>query len=556
MDRSSCPEQLQYLSHIIDSVADGVFAVDRQMKIVSFNRSAEQMTGISRNEAVGKPCHEIFKTSVCDSACPLREAIKNGNPVTNREVTISTVSGGMIPVSVSAAVLYDTEGNQIGGVETIRSMQNTYAIMDSVADGLFTVDEGLTITHFNKAAEEITGVSQTEAIGKQCFEIFKSEVCSGACPMVEAIATGQSIQREVEITDLKGRKKLISVSASTLFDTAGNVIGGVETVRDLTPITSIKEEIQEKYSFRSLVSRNPGMRRLFDVMEDIAASNATVFINGESGTGKELFARAIHDLSPRKNGPMVTVNCGALPETLLESEIFGVRKGAFTGATENRPGRLEMCNGGTFFLDEIGDLPLPLQVKLLRVLENHEFQPLGARTPIKADVRFITATHRNLEEMVAEGTFRQDLYFRINIVTLHIPPLRDRREDIPLLIDMALQRFNLTYNKKVRTISPEVLKLMLTHPFPGNVRELLNLIEQSVILCRGTEITLDHLPANFLNMTQDHSQAIRRSGKLPSAAELRSLLNRYDGNRSDVARELNIDRTTLWRWMKRLDVKE
>ena len=556
MDRSSCPEQLQYLSHIIDSVADGVFTVDRQMKIVSFNRSAEQMTGISRNEAVGKPCHEIFKTSVCDSACPLREAIKNGNPVTNREVTISTVSGGMIPVSVSAAVLYDTEGNQIGGVETIRSMQNTYAIMDSVADGLFTVDEGLTITHFNKAAEEITGVSQAEAIGKPCFEIFKSDVCSGACPMVEAIATGQSIQREVEITDLKGRKKLISVSASTLFDTAGNVIGGVETVRDLTPITSIKEEIQEKYSFRSLVSRNPGMRRLFDVMEDIAASNATVFINGESGTGKELFARAIHDLSPRKNGPMVTVNCGALPETLLESEIFGVRKGAFTGATENRPGRLEMCNGGTFFLDEIGDLPLPLQVKLLRVLENHEFQPLGARTPIKADVRFITATHRNLEEMVAEGTFRQDLYFRINIVTLHIPPLRDRREDIPLLIDMALQRFNLTYNKKVRTISPEVLKLMLTHPFPGNVRELLNLIEQSVILCRGTEITLDHLPANFLNMTQDHSQGIRRSGKLPSAAELRSLLNRYDGNRSDVARELNIDRTTLWRWMKRLDVKE
>lgn len=556
MDRTSCPEQLQYLSHIIDSVADGVFTVDRQMKIVSFNRSAEQMTGITRNEAVGKPCHEIFKTSVCDSACPLREAIKNGKPVTNREVTISTVNGGMIPVSVSASVLYDTEGNQIGGVETIRSMQNTYAIMDSVADGLFTVDEGLTITHFNKAAEEITGVSQIEAIGKPCFEIFKSEVCSGACPMVEAIATGQSIQREVEITDLKGRKKLISVSASTLFDTAGNVIGGVETVRDLTPITSIKEEIQEKYSFRSLVSRNPGMRRLFDVMEDIAASNATVFINGESGTGKELFARAIHDLSPRKNGPMVTVNCGALPETLLESEIFGVRKGAFTGATENRPGRLEMCNGGTFFLDEIGDLPLPLQVKLLRVLENHEFQPLGARTPIKADVRFITATHRNLEEMVAEGTFRQDLYFRINIVTLHIPPLRDRREDIPLLIDMALQRFNLTYNKKVRSISPEVLKLMLTHPFPGNVRELLNLIEQSVILCRGTEITLDHLPANFLNMSQDHSQSIRRSGKLPSAAELRSLLNRYDGNRSDVARELNIDRTTLWRWMKRLDVKE
>ncbi len=554
-DKQNC-EQLKYFSHIMDSVADGVFTVDREMKIIAFNKAAELMTGIKREDAVGKPCHEIFRTSACNNACPVREAIKKGKSVTNREVTITNHDNQAIPVSVNASILYDDEGNPIGGVETLRSMKRIYAIMDSVADGLFTVDEGMHITHFNKAAEEITGVSAVEAIGKPCYEIFKSEACTGACPMVEAIATGQSIQREVDITDRKGRKKLISVSASTLYDAAGNVMGGVETVRDLTPITSIKEEIREKYSFRSLVSRNPAMRRLFDVMEDIATSNATVFLHGESGTGKELFARAIHDLSPRREGPMVTVNCGALPETLLESEIFGVRKGAFTGATENRPGRLELCNGGTFFLDEIGDLPLPLQVKLLRVLENHEFQPLGARSPIKADVRFITATHRNLEEMVAEGTFRQDLYFRINIVTLNIPPLRDRREDIPLLVDMALQRFNLTYNKKVRAVSPEVLKLLLTHAFPGNVRELLNLIEQSVILCRGTEITLDHLPTSFLSQTQEQSPTTRRSGKIPTAGELQSLLQRYSGNRAEVARELNIDRTTLWRWMKRLGVKE
>lgn len=546
----------EHFRHIIDSVADGVFTVDREMHITSFNRAAEILTGIKREDAINRPCHEVFRTSVCDSACPVHEAIKKGKPVTNREVTITNSEDNQVPVSVSASILYDDGGNPIGGVETMRSMKRIYAIMDSVADGLFTVDEGMHITHFNKAAEEITGVSAADALGKPCYEIFRSEACTGACPMVEAIATGQSIQREVDIVDRKGRKKLISVSASTLYDAAGNVMGGVETVRDLTPINAIKEEIREKYSFRSLVSRNPAMRRLFDVMEDIAASNATVFLHGESGTGKELFARAIHDLSPRREGPMVIVNCGALPETLLESEIFGVRKGAFTGATENRPGRLEMCNGGTFFLDEIGDLPLPLQVKLLRVLENHEFQPLGARSPIKADVRFITATHRNLEEMVAEGTFRQDLFFRINIVTLHIPPLRDRREDIPLLVDMALQRFNLTYNKKVRSVAPEVLKLFLTHSFPGNVRELLNLIEQSVILCRGTEITLDHLPTSFLGQTQEQAQSVRRSGKMPTAGELQSLLNRYSGNRIEVARELNIDRTTLWRWMKRLGVKE
>jgi transcriptional regulator with PAS, ATPase and Fis domain len=370
--------------------------------------------------------------------------------------------------------------------------------------------------------------------------------------MVEPIATGQPIQREVEITDRAGRKKLISVSCSTLYDCAGKVMGGIETVRDLTPISSMREELRDKYTFRSLVSRNPVMRRLFDVMEDVAASDATVFLHGESGTGKELFARAIHELSPRRNGPLVTVNCGALPETLLESEIFGVRKGAFTGATENRPGRLELCQGGTFFLDEVGDLPLPLQVKLLRVLENHEFQPLGARAPIKADVRFITATHRNLEEMVANGTFRQDLYFRINIVTLNIPPLRERLEDIPLLMDMALQRFNLSYNKKVRTIAPDVVKLLLHHSFPGNVRELLNLLEQSVILCKGNEIQLEHLPRSFIDNTAGAATTEpRRSGRIPAADKISRVLAAHNGNRSDAAQELGVERTTLWRWMKR-----
>jgi len=347
-------EHLEYVSHIMDSVADGVFTVDRNMKIMAYNRAAELITGIPRESAIGRPCHEVFRTAVCFSRCPVREAIEKGKPVLNREVTIQNCQDDPVPVSVSASILYDGEGNPIGGVETIRSLRRIYAIMDSVPDGLFTVDEGMLITHFNRAAEEITGVSHDEAIGRPCYEIFRTEVCTGACPMVEAIATGQSIQREVDIIDRSGRKKLISVSASTLYDCAGKVMGGIETVRDLTPITSMREELRDKYTFRSLVSRNPGMRRLFDVMEDIAASDATVFLHGESGTGKELFARAIHELSPRRNGPLVIVNCGALPETLLESEIFGVRKGAFTGATENRPGRLELCQGGTFFWMKLG----------------------------------------------------------------------------------------------------------------------------------------------------------------------------------------------------------
>lgn len=213
--------------------------------------------------------------------------------------------------------------------------------------------------------------------------------------------------------------------------------------------------------------------------------------------------------------------------------------------------------GGTFFLDEVGDLPLPLQVKLLRVIENHEFQPLGARAPIKADVRFITATHRNLEEMVANGTFRQDLYFRINIVTLNIPPLRERLEDIPLLMDMALQRFNLSYNKKVRTIAPDVVKLLLHHSFPGNVRELLNLLEQSVILCKGNEIQLEHLPRSFIDNTAGAATTEpRRSGRIPAADKISRVLAAHNGNRSDAAQELGVERTTLWRWMKRYGLSD
>lgn len=548
-------EEADYLMscrNIMDSVADGVFTVDKNMLITTYNRAAEEMTGYSHEEAIGKPCHEIFRTEVCASDCPLKEALRGGKPVVSREVYIHGKDGAKIPISVCASVLQDSEGNTIGGVETIRNLKDFSTILDSVADGVFTVDDQMVVLSFNRAAEEITGYSHDEAIGKHCYEIFRSEACTIACPVKEAIETGASvINREVEIIDRDNNKKPISVSASVLLDSAGKARGGVETIRDLSFIHTLKNELHDKFTFQHLISRNPSMRRLFDVMADIAASEATVFLHGESGTGKELFARAIHDLSPRKKGPLVIVNCGALPETLLEAEIFGVRKGAYTGAVENRPGRLELCNGGTFFLDEIGDLPLQLQVKLLRVLENKEYQPLGAKNPQKADVRFITATHRNLAEMVEEGTFRRDLYFRINIVELNIPPLRERKEDIPLLLEIAIKKFNLAYGKKVQRASPEVLKILLTHDFPGNVRELLNLIEQAVILCKGNEIGLDLMPKAFLLEGNNKEKVTRRrSSKSPDIEVLTDVITRHKGNRTGAAQELGVDRSTLWRWVK------
>lgn len=427
-------------------------------------------------------------------------------------------------------------------------------ILDSIADGVFTVDPEMRITTFNRAAEEITGFSAREAVGRSCHEIFRTRVCLTACLLREAQATGEAVvNREMDITDKDNRKVPISISASVLRNAHGQAVGGVKTFRDLSRIYMLKRGIKEKYSFRDLVSRNPAMRRLFDLLPDVAATEATVLLNGDSGTGKELFTRAVHDLSPRREGPLVVVNCGALPEPLLEAEIFGSRKGSYTGSVENRPGRLEMARGGTLFLDEIGDMPLPLQVKLLRVIENREYQPLGAKSPLTADVRFVAATHRDLEEMVAEGSFRRDLFFRINVVQFKIPPLHERAEDIPLLIDMALDRFNGRYCKKIRGFSSEAIKALLHHHYPGNVRELLNIVEQGVILCRDGEIGVDLLPPTVLcsDRDQEAGKPVHTVPPQMSRDMLVQLMARHNGSRSQVARELGVDRTTLWRWMKK-----
>jgi len=433
-------------------------------------------------------------------------------------------------------------------------LEHLATILDSVADGVFTVDRDMRITWFNRAAESITGFSQKEALGRPCCEIFRGNICFSACPVTEALTTGKNVEnREIDILDRFNRELPISVSASVLRDSEGRPVGGVETFRDLSRIHALKREITGKYSFHDLLSRNPAMRRLFDILPDVAASNATVLLQGDSGTGKELFARALHDLSPRRDQPLVVVNCGALPEQLLEAEIFGSKKGAYTGSVEDRPGRLAQAEGGTLFLDEIGDLPLPLQVKLLRVLENREYQPLGARRPLRANVRFVAATHRNLENMVHEGSFRQDLFFRLNVVQLVIPPLKERPEDIPLLLDLALDRFNKSYDKRIRGFSAEALTLLLNHPYPGNVRELLNLVERAVILGRSDTITPDLLPPAMNQMLHQQPSGPEES-RLPTAGQLASVLKKHDGNRSAAARELGINRTTLWRWLKRFDL--
>jgi PAS domain S-box-containing protein len=429
-------------------------------------------------------------------------------------------------------------------------LEHLATILDSVADGVFTVDAEMRITSFNRAAEEITGFSRAEALGQPCCEVFRTGICFSGCPVRQAMKSGRSVtQLEVDILDKHNRELPISVSASVLKDSDGEPIGGVETFRDLSQVHALKREVEGKHAFHDLVSRSPAMRRLFEIVPEVAASPSTVLLQGESGTGKELFARAIHDLSPRSRGPLVVVNCGALPESLLEVELFGAKRGAYTGAVEDRTGRLDQAKGGTLFLDEIGDLPLPLQVKLLRVLENREFQPLGAAKTRKADVRFLAATHRDLEAMVRAGSFRQDLYFRLNVIALSIPPLRDRPEDVPLLLDLALDRFTRISAKRIRRFSPKALRILLDHSYPGNVRELLNVVERAVVLCRGTDIRPEDLPPG-LQKPGGRIKA-KRSATTETRQDLADLLSRHGGNKAAAARELGVNRTTLWRWMQR-----
>ncbi|MEJ2232718.1 MAG: sigma 54-interacting transcriptional regulator [Syntrophobacterales bacterium] len=438
----------------------------------------------------------------------------------------------------------------------------TQLILDSIADGVFTVDHEGRITSFNKAAETITGFSKKEAVGQYCHEIFRSNLCFEACALKHTAETTEPIVNlEVNVLNRDNREIPISISTAVVRDEKGNVVGAVETFRDLSLIKELRKEISSSYSFHDILGRSKSMLDLFQILPDIAQSDATVLIEGESGTGKELFAAAIHNLSTRKNRPLIKVNCAALPETLLESELFGYKKGAFTDARSDKPGRFRQANGGTMLLDEIGDMSKGTQVKLLRVLEQKEFEPLGSTKTEKVDVRIIAATNRDLMEMMHRREFREDLFFRINVIRLSIAPLRERREDIPLLIDHFMERINLKQSKQIKKVSPSALRILLNYDFPGNVRELENIIEHAIILTKGIEIQPRNLPS-YLRSKQREPLARAEISEEQDLAVLERVerdliaraLERNGGNTGAAAKELGIHRSTLWRKMKRYGI--
>jgi PAS domain S-box-containing protein len=433
--------------------------------------------------------------------------------------------------------------------------RETDIILDSVADGVFTVDKDWRITSFNRAAEQITGVTRADAIGRPCREVLKADVCETGCALRQTMETGHPlISKPVDIIDAHGRRKPITISTALLKDEKGQVVGGVETFRDMTLVEELRKQVLRQYCCEDIISRSPKVQQLFDVLPRVAESDCTVLIEGETGTGKELFARAVHSLGRRKKEPFIAVNCGALPDTLLESELFGYKAGAFTDAKRDKPGRFALAQGGTIFLDEIGDVSPAVQVRLLRVLQEKTYEPVGGVASVKADARVITATNKDLQELVDKGLFRKDLFYRINVVRFHLPSLRERREDIPLLVDHFIQRFNSRYGKEICCASNEVMAGLMSHSFPGNIRELENVIEHSFVLCQGRVIEKKDLPEVFRpgGAASNGADGEFRTLKQMEVMMIEQALRRHDGNRAAAARELDIDPSTLFRKLKTL----
>ena len=430
-------------------------------------------------------------------------------------------------------------------------------ILDSINEGVFTVDLDWRITSFNRAAEKITGLRREDAMGHQCSEVLRANICSSACVMKGVLETGEpAVNASVFVVDAWGARIPLKVSAAVLRDIDGRVIGGVETFQDLGQVEELRKKLMDKHSFADIVGKSAAIRRLFDILPQVSDSDTTVLIHGESGSGKELVARAVHSLSPRRKKRFVAVNCGALPDTLLESELFGYKAGAFTDARKDKPGRFALADGGTLLLDEIGDISPAMQVRLLRVLQEKVYEPLGAVDPVRANVRIIASTNKDLGELVVEGKFREDLYYRIHVVQIDVPPLRERREDIPLLIDHFVATHNRLHDQQIVGLSKDALSLLVHHDFPGNVRELQNILEHAFVLCRGGIIEPRHFPPE---MTRVAAREIVDPGhkmnlKVVEQSLIREALSKHQGSRARAAAELGIDLSTLYRKIRRLGI--
>jgi PAS domain S-box-containing protein len=441
-------------------------------------------------------------------------------------------------------------------------------IFETLRDGVLVVDPMGKIIAVNPAAERLTGYDSGELVGKSCrildctgCEIFGKGPAEQWCGLY---ARGDVRAKKCLITHKEHRTVNVIKNATILRSKEGDVIGAIETLTDMSEIVRQQQEIvtlrkslEMEEGYHGIRGSSHTMQDLYELIDSVAQTESPVMIHGESGTGKELVARAVHEAGQRSTEPFIKVNCAALNENLLESELFGHTKGAYTGADRTRIGRFEAAHGGTIFLDEIGDIPLATQVKLLRVLEEKEVERVGDHTPIKIDVRIISATNKNLEKLITKGAFREDLYFRINVFPLNCPPLRERKEDIPIIVQSFIRSNNQKTGKKILGLSPEALEKLTAYRWPGNVRELRNAIEYAFVLCPSGGIGSQHLPPKISGLSLECVEPADLKSSSDNEQEkdqLLEALRQSNGNQSETARRLGVSRVTIWKRMKKYGI--
>ncbi len=442
-------------------------------------------------------------------------------------------------------------------------------VIDTLNDALMIISKEGRILAANRSFEEMTGYTTEEITGKSC-RLLKCDACEkaikggndGWCTLFEEPRSGIRKCR-CEIVKKDGTSMPALKNASVLYDEDGTLLGAVETLTDISELERLDKrvafltrQLDETDGYCGIIGRSREMQRVFGIIEKTAHSDAPVIIQGESGTGKELVARAIHDRGRLSSGPYVQVNCAALNASLLESELFGHVKGSFTGAFRDRKGRFESANGGDLFLDEIGDIPLSIQIKLLRALETKQFERVGDDLPISVHVRIVTATNKNLIDLISKGSFREDLYFRINVIPIHLPPLRERREDIPLLVDAFMQRLRSKTGKPINGIRREAMDILMAYPFPGNIRELKSALQYAFTIAEKGTLDSSHLPPHMYVPHRPPMEAVSIGNKRAQKEkqELIEALRKTSGNQSQAAKLIGINRVTVWNRMRKYGI--
>jgi PAS domain S-box-containing protein len=560
---------------------DGIVAINRDKEIIVFNDAASRITAFKEQEILSKDFRDVLITSEEDQSYIL-SALEKGESHSNISLTINRSDAKEFNVLTSITPIAQPDKGVIGAIVVFRDIEEVISLYDELQkknkkiieeknkleaifrsrlEGTFTVNKDWVITTFNQSAQRITGYNEIEAIGKKYSEIFHS--VAGKEDLHLGIIFNEhksSGYREMVIQNKDKHKIPVRANSAPLIDASEEEIGAVVTFQDISELKNLSTHLEERFQFNNIIGRSKPMQSVYNMMENVISTDSTVLITGDSGTGKEIIARAIHLNSERKSEPFIAVNCTAFAETLLESELFGHEKGAFTGAIRTKPGRFELAGEGTIFLDEIGDIALPVQVKLLRVLENRQYERVGGTETLNLKARIITATHRKLEEEITAGRFREDLFYRINVINIHLPPLSERTGDIPSLVDHFMKKFGKKIKKNITGISTNAMQVINNYSWPGNIRELENVIEHAFVVCQDEIIETEHLPEKLWNVLEGlkiYEEKSKQESPLGNAEKqmIEETLNKFNGNRTKTANALGIDKTTLWRKMKKFDLQ-